>query len=88
LPVTSNDGTAIAEPQTGEQIGAALRALMKGHPGFRFCRVVVGWHGHRWIAEREHGLTPGLHTVITEHLGELEAALTQDRDRVATTGAR
>jgi hypothetical protein len=85
---TSKDDVAIAEPETNEQVGAALRALTNGNPEFRFCRDLVGWHGRRWIAEREHGLTPGLHTVITEHLSELYAALTQDRERVATTGTQ
>jgi hypothetical protein len=79
--VIGNDDTAIAEPETDEQIGAALRALITGNPEFRFCRALVGWHGPRWIAERENGITPGLHTVITEHLSELHAALTQGPDR-------
>jgi hypothetical protein len=88
-PETAEPETAepeTVEPETVEQIGAVLRALMTGHPEFRFGHDLVGWHGRRWIAERAHGVTPGLHTVITEHLSELRAALRQDRERVARAG--
>ena len=70
------------EPETDDQIGHALSALASGYPEFRFWRAPLGWHsGQRWVCERVNGLSPGLYTVITAHLSELQTALTQDRAR-------
>jgi hypothetical protein len=64
--------------------GPALGVLSARFPAFRFRRERVGWHREcRWIAERENGLTPGLHTLITADLSELEDASTHDTARAA-----
>jgi hypothetical protein len=63
-------------------IGLALTALSAGFPAFRFRCEPAGWHREsRWVAERVNGLTPGLHTLITADLTELEAALARDQAR-------
>jgi len=49
--------------------------LTAAYPAFRFRCQTVGRHGTRWVAERKIGLHPGLHTVITDDLAELRAAL-------------
>ncbi len=62
-----------------DSIAAALALLIARYPAFRFYHAPVGQRSARWIAERINSGDPGLHTVITPDLGELLAALAQDR---------
>jgi hypothetical protein len=76
--VTESDDSVTGEPAWA---GSDLGVLIACYPQFRFCRARVGRRGLRWVAERIDGSKPGLHTMITADLGELRAALTQDRGR-------
>ncbi len=67
---------ALTEP---DSIAAVLGILIAKYPAFRFFHAPIGRCSARWIAERINGADPGLHTVITEDLGELMSALAQDR---------
>jgi hypothetical protein len=57
--------------------------LAQQYPAFRFWREQIPGHGLRWIVTRVNGLEPGLHTVITAELAELQAALRADEERHA-----
>jgi hypothetical protein len=53
-----------------------LVLLAIAYPGFRFqCERRPSRPGHVWVAWRKDSRQPGVHTVITEHLDELIAAL-------------
>lgn len=78
----TNDGAracpgAPAQLTPGDLDAAAeIDRLTAAYPVFRFRCQMIGHHGTRWVAERRNGLHPGLHTVITDDLAELHAALT------------
>jgi hypothetical protein len=71
----------LAAPTEPDSFAAALGILIAKYPAFRFFHAPIGRRSARWIAERIKGSDPGLHTVITDDLGELMDALAQDRGR-------
>ena len=74
----------VLDEMTDAGIGLVLGALSAEFPAFRFRCERAGWHREcRWVAERINGLAPGLHTLITEDLSELRAALARDAARAA-----
>jgi hypothetical protein len=56
-----------------------IRRLTAAYPEFLFSHELLGWKGARWVAERRDRRAPGLHTVITDDLMELHAALARDK---------
>ena len=52
-----------------------MASLRSRHPAFSFGYESLGHHGRCWIAKRQVGQTPGVHTVITTSLTELYATL-------------
>jgi hypothetical protein len=60
-------------------IDRQIRRLAAAYPEFLFSHELLGHRGARWVAERRDWRAPGLHTVITDDLMELHAALARDK---------
>lgn len=61
------------EPISPTELNRVLLTIT--YPAFRFTILTAGIHHSRWLAVRKRGTDPGVHTVVTDNLDELQEAL-------------